>query len=197
MNKKIGLVRIDSNYLSQVPLKDIEKLMLDNFVRFIPSMAKRQKRIGTLGKVLEDGNYFDLFIRARDNYIFGWFSSTIALSRIISEQICIKLLEDSGFGCLKWENKMKHRQKTLNPLINVCKNKGLLNKTQSQKLMKIKKWSEDLIHAKDQLKAESIYTKTAFASLELLGQVISEKFDYMAKTGRIGGYRYLGQTKRL
>lgn len=197
MNSKKRPLRIDSNYLNITPVKDIKKLMIDNFVRLVPEMARRQKKIGTLGKVLEDGNYFDLFIRARDNYIFGWFSSTLVISRIVAEQICVKLLEDSGNEDLKWEDETKQKQKTLGPLIKACKRKELLSKFQSQKLEKVKNWSEEVIHAKGGLKSESSYKTNAFASLKLLGQLISEKFDYIAKTGRTGGYKYLGQTKRL
>lgn len=190
-------IRIDSNYINRATVKELEKSLAAGFLELAPSMAARQKKIGFLGKVLEDGNYFDLFVRARDNYILGWFSSTLILSRVTAEQLCIGLLEGGGLADLKWESKVKQKQKTLDGLIAVCKTKGLLTKQQPLKLGKIKAWSEAIIHAKGQLKPEARYEANAFSSLEFLGQIISERFNYVAKAGRVSGYKYQGQTKRL
>ena len=197
MNTDKPLVRIDSDFINQSSTEKLKRLAVENFLKLAPAMTQRQKEIGSLGQVLEDGNYFDLFIRARDNYIFGWFSSTLVLSRITAEQVCIKLLEDNGFPNLKWESKAKQKQKTLDGLIAACKTNRLLIKEHSSKLGKIKDWSERIIHAKGQLKSEEKYEANAFSSLRFLGQIISEKFDYIAKTKKVSGYKYIGQTERL
>lgn len=197
MNLAKTFIRIDSDYINKVSINKLKIEIFTRFQKLSPAMVKRQKKIGSLGKALEDGNYFDLFIRARDNYIFGWFSSALILSRITAEQFCVKLLEDSGNSVFKWENEATQKQKLLEPLINTCKSKGLLDGTQSNNLVRVKKWSEEIIHAKGQLEAEVSYETNAFASLKFLGQIILQKFDYVAKIGRTSGYKYVGQTRRL